>query len=136
MKYEADLTRNARDMGYVEKQVVFRTPCNSAGMLGCYGVKFRCGWNWLKIEIWGLQALYSNDIYLVFLDPVNPYPKIVQRNRGAGASESGHSSSQLRDSWRGSLVTPSKMTSKLCLGKRELELDRSGIAPVYTRAPE
>ena len=30
MKYEVDLTRNARDMGYVEKQVVFRTPCNSS----------------------------------------------------------------------------------------------------------
>ena len=29
-------------------------------MLGCYGVKFRSGWNWLKIEIWDLQALYSN----------------------------------------------------------------------------
>ena len=50
-------------------------------MLGCYGVKFRCGWNWQKIEIWDLQALYNNAMYLVFLDPVSPYPKIVQRNR-------------------------------------------------------
>ena len=54
-------------------------------MLGCYGVKFRYGWNWLKIEIWDLQALYSNAMYLVFLDPVSPYPKIVQRNRVVGA---------------------------------------------------
>ena len=29
VKYEPDLTRDARDMGYVEKQVVFRTPCRS-----------------------------------------------------------------------------------------------------------
>ena len=29
MKYEADLTRDARDKWYVEKQLVFRTPCTS-----------------------------------------------------------------------------------------------------------
>ena len=47
---------------------------NSARMLGCYGVKFRCGWKWLKIEIWDLQALYGNAMYLVFLDPSLTYP--------------------------------------------------------------
>ena len=44
-------------------------------MPGCYGVKFRCRWNWLKIEIWDLQAPYINGMHLVSLVVGGPYPK-------------------------------------------------------------
>ena len=53
----------------------------SAGMLGCYGVKFRCRWNWLKIDIQDLQALYNKAMYLVSFIPVSPYPKNIQARR-------------------------------------------------------
>ena len=36
------------------------------GMLGCYGVKLGCCWNWLKIRIWGLQTSYNNGMDLDF----------------------------------------------------------------------
>ena len=53
----------------------------SAGMLGCYGETFRCRWNWLKIEIYDLQALSNKAMYLVSLGPVSPYPKNVLAHR-------------------------------------------------------
>ena len=48
----------------------------SAWMLVCYGVKFRCRWNWLKIEIWNLQASYNISVQSVSLDPISLYLKI------------------------------------------------------------
>ena len=48
----------------------------SAGMLGCYGEKFRCRWNWLKIEIWNLQASYNISVQSVSLDPISLCLKI------------------------------------------------------------
>ena len=46
-----------------------------AGMPCCYGVKFICRWNWLKIEIWDLQAPYINGMHLVSLVVGGPYPR-------------------------------------------------------------
>ena len=54
----------------------------SAGMPGCYVVKFRPRWNWLKIGIYDLQDLYNKAMYLVSLGPVSPYPKNVQARGG------------------------------------------------------
>ena len=58
MKYEADLTRNARDMGYVEKQVVFRTPCtsNCATDIGYYDTSG----DWQMRHIFQKALLFRN----------------------------------------------------------------------------
>ena len=53
-------------------------------MLGYYGVKLGRHWNGLKIEIWDLQDLHKNAVYLVLKGEIIFIPKIIKTYRGAG----------------------------------------------------
>ena len=50
-------------------------------MPGYYGVKLGRHWNGLKIEIWDLQDLHSNTVYLVSKGEIIFTLKIIKTNR-------------------------------------------------------
>ena len=52
-------------------------------MPGYYGVKLGRHWNRLKNEIWDLQDLHSNTVYLLLKGEIIFVPKIIKTYRGS-----------------------------------------------------
>ena len=72
---------DSKNVTFIEMDWSSNSSAKSAGMPGCYGVKFLLQSIWLKIEIWDLQGMYIDGMNLVFLDPDNPHHKFVKTCR-------------------------------------------------------